>query len=264
MIISLQLTSLVTSLMAKLWGTSITPNFIEILKNLGPLAYFEGLLSLYGGEIDMWGDMCIAIEDLHSVNFNLMRSNLQRESSSIPMPRLTGSRNNLTVFLPVPESVYCILPTKEMVTFKVTPVFFNIGINEKATLSETLGYTREQHRSNWDNFDRLKLYFIRYKKLNLIVPDTPSRNELLTPIENLASSLLSMEEELRANPSKNVKILHLAEDITRAMQGLRFTSCKSAKDRTGMAVTLEQCRVLQQEFHLAGNTIDNVLNIMRR
>ncbi|KAL5277009.1 INPP4A family protein [Megaselia abdita] len=258
------LTSLVTSLMAKLWGTSITPNFIEILKNLGPLAYFEGLLSLYGGEIDMWGDMCIAIEDLHSVNFNLMRSNLQRESSSIPMPRLTGSRNNLTVFLPVPESVYCILPTKEMVTFKVTPVFFNIGINEKATLSETLGYTREQHRSNWDNFDRLKLYFIRYKKLNLIVPDTPSRNELLTPIENLASNLLSMEDELRANPSKNVKVLHLAEDISRAMYGLRFTSCKSAKDRTGMAVTLEQCRVLQQEFHLAGNTIDNVLNIMRR
>lgn len=250
--------------MAKLWGTTVTSNFIEILKNLGPLAYFEGLLSLYGSEIDMWGDMCIAIEDLQTVNFNLMRSNLQRESSNIPMPRLTGSRNNLTVFLPVPESVYCILPTKEMVTFKVTPVFFNIGINEKATLSETLGYTREQHRSNWDNFDRLKLYFIRYKKLNLIVPDTPSRNELSTPIENIASSLLSMEDELRANPSKNVKILHLAEDISRAMHGLRFTSCKSAKDRTGMAVTLEQCRVLQQEFHLAGNTIDNVLNIMRR
>lgn len=46
----------------------------------------------------------------------------------------------------MPESVFGILPTKEATTFKVTPVFFNIGINEKATISETLGFTREQHR----------------------------------------------------------------------------------------------------------------------
>lgn len=52
----------------------------------------------------------------------------------------------MKVLLPVPESVHSILPTKETTSFKVTPVFFNIGINEKATLSETLGYTREQHR----------------------------------------------------------------------------------------------------------------------
>lgn len=64
--------------MAKLWGNHITENYIHILGNLGPLVYFEGLLSLYGIETDMWGDMCVAIEDLSSVQFTLVRSNIQR------------------------------------------------------------------------------------------------------------------------------------------------------------------------------------------
>lgn len=69
-----------------------------------------------------------------------------RDSKALPIPRVIGSRQSISVMLPIPESVFSILPTKEATTFKVTPVFFNIGINEKATLSETLGYTREQHR----------------------------------------------------------------------------------------------------------------------
>lgn len=64
--------------MAKLWGTNIGENYIQVLSNLGPLVYFEGLLSLYGSETDMWGDMCVAIEDLSAVNFTLIRSNIQR------------------------------------------------------------------------------------------------------------------------------------------------------------------------------------------
>lgn len=75
---SQSLTALISGLMAKLWGTEITENFIRMLCDLGPLAYFEGLLSLYGSETDMWGDMCIAIEDLLAVNFTLVRSNLAR------------------------------------------------------------------------------------------------------------------------------------------------------------------------------------------
>jgi inositol polyphosphate-4-phosphatase len=151
------------------------------------------------------------------------------------------------------------LPTRETVgyTFKVTPVFFNVGINENATISETLGYTKEQHRSNWDNFDRLKHYHIRYKKLilnaqllnnfhnensKITTPKKtpPKEHQVLVSEKIVAAKLAEMETLLRANPSKNVKILHIAEDITRSLHGLRFTSCKSAKDRTSMSVTLEQ------------------------
>lgn len=160
--------------------------------------------------------------------------------------------------------LYIILPTKETITFKVTPVFFNIGINEKATLSEALGYTREQHRSNWDNFDRLKQYHIRYKKLSMGTLDAINKFEpILTP-QAIGDLLISMEDSLRTNASKNIKILHLAEDICRGLQGIRMTSCKSAKDRTAMAVTLEQCRILQNEFHLPANNLQVVLDTMRR
>uniref|UniRef100_A0A8D8H6Q0 phosphatidylinositol-3,4-bisphosphate 4-phosphatase n=1 Tax=Culex pipiens TaxID=7175 RepID=A0A8D8H6Q0_CULPI len=273
------LTALVSALMAKLWGQNVTENYISLLCNLGQLAFFEGLLSLYGSETDMWGDMSVAIQDLATVTFTLVRSNIQRDSKATPIPRVSGTRQNLTVLLPIPESVFCHLPTKDTVSFKVTPVFFNIGINEKATLAETLGYTKEQHRSNWDNYDRLKQYHIKYKKVpfNFVNPscsaalDTPTKTgvittqqkEVLVPEHAVVGLLHEMEDQLRANSSKNYRILTLAEDVTRSMHGLRFTSCKSAKDRTSMAVTLEQCRVLQQEFHLSANIAQSVLDTMR-
>lgn len=192
-----------------------------------------------------------------------------------PIPRIVGSRQSISVLLPVPDTVYAMLPTKDTVTFKLTPVFFNIGINEYATLSETLGYTREQHRSNWDNFDRIKQYHIRYKKI--MMASSSSQSALATPtaatptkadptadLYNVTELLNSMEESLRKNASKNIKILHLAADICRGLYGIRLTSCKSAKDRTAMAVTLEQCRVLQKEFHLPSNNLQGVLNTIRR
>ena len=46
--------------------------------------------------------------------------------------------------------------------------------------------------------------------------------------------------------------------------GLRMTSCKSGKDRTGMSVTLEQVNILSREFDLADNEYERALDSMRR
>jgi inositol polyphosphate-4-phosphatase len=119
-----------------------------------------------------------------------------------------------------------------------------------ATLAESLGYCKEQYRSNFDNFDRLKRYHIMYKKIPVPEPKNNSNNDT-SPAKNcfiqtqptikdnvvseqvVTNMLDKMEELLRINPSKNIKVLHVAQDITRALNGLRVTSCKSAKDRTG-------------------------------
>lgn len=227
--------------------------------------------------------MNVAIEDLSTVNFTLVRHN---GNKSLPLPKVTGNRQSLVVYLPVPDYVYVMLPPsngqspfRDQITFKVTPVFFNIGINEMATLAESLGYCKEQNRSNFDNFDRLKRYHIMYKKIPqpemkntdassgkscFIQSSPPSLLKDSTVSEQVIANMLDkMEELLRVNTSKNVKILHVAEDITRAFSGLRVTSCKSAKDRTGMAVTLEQARILQQEFHLPAGNLQNVLDVVR-
>lgn len=201
--------------------------------------------------------------------------------------QVTGSRQSIVVYLPIPETFYSLLPpsngqsliNRDQITFKATPVFFNIGINEMATLAESLGYCKEQHRSNFDNFDRLKRYHIMYKKIS--VPDSkvsiksPEKNNFIQSTQTgtlkncnvseqaITNMLDKMEELLKINTSKNIKILHVAEDITRAVCGLRVTSCKSAKDRTAMAVTLEQTRILQQEFHLPTGSLNNVLDVIR-
>lgn len=76
----LQLTALVSALMAKLWCQRPDPSFLLVLSTFGPIAAFEGLLSLHGHELDMWGDMVVAVEDLSTVTFTLVHSSSSSNS----------------------------------------------------------------------------------------------------------------------------------------------------------------------------------------
>jgi inositol polyphosphate-4-phosphatase len=58
----------VTGLVARLWCARPDPAFLLVLSTLGPLVEFEGMLSYYGDEIAMWGDMVVAVEDLCTVS----------------------------------------------------------------------------------------------------------------------------------------------------------------------------------------------------
>ncbi|XP_034254490.1 inositol polyphosphate-4-phosphatase type I A isoform X2 [Thrips palmi] len=293
------LTALVSALMAKLWCQRPDPSFLLVLATFGPIAAFEGLLSLHGHELDMWGDMVVAVEDLSTVTFTLVHSSSTSPSSlssssnsrknrgpnssdrigptSTPLPRVMGSRAALTVLLPVPDVVLSQLPllgtpqyaqqqsSRAPVSFKVTPVFFNIGINERATFAESLGQTAPQHQSNLDNYSRLHAYFLRYRKLKQL-----SDNQTQSPRRSIGLSqraLMMLFDKLHtavhSKVSKNVEVLQLASRITVAMQGLRFTSCKSAKDRTGMSVTLEQVNTLTHGYDLAETEVQRALDCMR-
>jgi inositol polyphosphate-4-phosphatase len=64
---------------------------------------------------------------------------------------------------------------------------------------------------------------------------------------------------------KNVDLLTEVERLCLLLGGCRITFCKSGKDRTGMAVTLEQSRQLGERFY-CGNTQSRILrdaNLMR-
>ncbi|XP_049819247.1 inositol polyphosphate-4-phosphatase type I A isoform X2 [Aethina tumida] len=255
------LTSLVSGLMTRLWCHKADPAFVTVLSTLGPLAGFEGLLSYYGNEIDMFGDMSVAVEDLRTVLFTIVRCPADPQ----PTPKVTGSRNSLTVTLPVPDTFYHLIPTRQTLSFHVTPVYFNIGLNEMATIAESIGATRPQERSNIDNYERLNEYYLRYKKLN--IPEVGLNNGRTSScppqIKPLGELIVDLKESVHSGKSKNVEILHLAAQICRQMKGMRFTSCKSAKDRTGMSVTLEECQILADEYHLAEHEFQKALDCLR-
>ena len=70
------LTALTSALMAKFWATGggDAATFVAACADpaVGPLASFEGLLSMYGKNFSMFNDMIVAVEDLRNVEFSVV------------------------------------------------------------------------------------------------------------------------------------------------------------------------------------------------
>ncbi|KAF0298530.1 Type I inositol 3,4-bisphosphate 4-phosphatase [Amphibalanus amphitrite] len=141
----------------------------------------------------------------------------------VPEVRLEGGRGRLQVYLPTPKALLAGKRAGKQIRFHPRPVFFNVGINEQAT-------------------------FFRV------------RDESCPDVGDL---IIQLGQTIRSGRPKEVKILQLASQICRAVSGIRFCSCKSAKDRTSMSVTLEQVNILSRELQLASAERPRALALMR-
>lgn len=233
--------------------------FLRQLHTLGLVAQFESLLSTYSEEIGMLQDMEVGISDLHNVTFKITEA-ASEEADSL-QPTVSGRRDRYTVEVPLPHHAFQTLPEelREGKSLRVLPVLFNVGINEQQTIAERFGDISLQERINQKNFEILEGY---YKSLTNTVPsECLPCFQTQTDIKELLDTL---GQNVVTKKRKNVEILWLAGMICRRLNGIRFTSCKSAKDRTSMSVTLEQCSLLRDEHQLNKDYFVQALDCMRR
>uniref|UniRef100_A0A4W6EWU1 Inositol polyphosphate-4-phosphatase type II B n=1 Tax=Lates calcarifer TaxID=8187 RepID=A0A4W6EWU1_LATCA len=258
-VFSQALAALACGFVMRLYAGMQDKGFLRQLHLVGLIAQFESLLSTYSEEIGMLEDMEVGISDLQRVAFKITEA--KTDDLSDLQPLVCGRRDHFTVEVPLPRPVFQTLPEeiKEGKPLRVFPVLFNVGINEQQTIAERFGDISLQERINQKNFEMLEAY---YKSLSEKVPlECLPCFQTQTDIKELLETL---GQNVVTKKRKNVEILWIAGTICRRLNGIRFTSCKSAKDRTSMSVTLEQCAILRDEHQLSKDFFIRALDCMRR
>ncbi|XP_075888902.1 type II inositol 3,4-bisphosphate 4-phosphatase isoform X3 [Nelusetta ayraudi] len=257
-VFSQALAALACGFVMKLYAGMQDKGFLKQLHLVGLVAQFESLLSTYSEEVGMLEDMEVGISDLHRVVFQITEAKTDEFGDLQPL--VCGRRDHFTVEVPLPRLVFQSLPEeiKEGKPLRVFPVLFNVGINEQQTIAERFGDISLQERINQKNFEMLEAY---YKLLSEKVPTEclpcfQSQTDIKELLETLGQNVVTKKR-------KNVEILWTAGTICRRLNGIRFTSCKSAKDRTSMSVTLEQCALLRDEHQLSKDFFIRALDCMR-
>uniref|UniRef100_A0AAY4AN12 Phosphatidylinositol-3,4-bisphosphate 4-phosphatase n=1 Tax=Denticeps clupeoides TaxID=299321 RepID=A0AAY4AN12_9TELE len=249
-VFSQALAALACGFVMRLYAGLEDKGFLRQLHLVGVVAQFESLLSTYSEEIGMLEDMETGISDLSRVTFRITEAKSDEPGDLQPI--VSGRRDHYTVEVPLPRQAFEALPEEiqEGKPLQVYPVLFNVGINEQQTIAERFGDISLQERINQRNFDSKKTFFFSG------LPCFQMQTDIKELLETLGQNVVTKKR-------KNVEILWLAGTICRRLNGIRFTSCKSAKDRTSMSVTLEQCALLRDEHQLNKDYFIRALDCMR-
>ncbi|KAG6580361.1 putative inositol-3,4-bisphosphate 4-phosphatase [Phytophthora cinnamomi] len=259
--------------------------FLHTIDSIGFLFQVESLLSTQGKEIGMLEDFSAAVDALKHVTFVLDTSppahlpstllNLHMKNTPLPgvvSVRLSkgSTKGTFTVAVGVRcnEDIRASIPStiRSGGPISVTPVIFTQGINEMQTLANNAGSkkTTLQDIINRKNFFVLTRYVEKYKQLAAQRPDAvPTPVSTIAPLVELLEGRIATASKRQVVKSKHPKIIQESSHLCRLLGAGRVTSCKSAKDRTGMSVTLEQVRLLSENHGLPEEFAVRTVSTMR-
>ncbi len=200
----------------------------------GPLVTIISHLSCYKDEKSMMEDMQEAWRQVGAI----CRFRLTELTEPTCLPSIEGTRSDLLISLPVPKILFPKVceKFKEGAPFRVFPIFWNQGINTDALVAHSRGKDSLQQEINREALRDLHNYIQRETEEVSTVPNVKQAKYCYEQLKTLLSENRPIDE----------KILKWAAKATRALNGILLISCKSGKDRTGMAVTLEEGRFLKE------------------
>lgn len=226
---------------------------------------FESLLSVSGKEKVMLEDTSRAIEVLRGYRVRFVGDediSINPESKDhFGVPRIEMVGREVVIFVS-PKFLHR-LPSRFSssvgeggIVLSFVSFLFTLGIDIKQAMATT-----------WENADGNLDFQVGINKKGFALLNEYCHRVM--PIDQLTELLhplvADFEATLRSTSKMNVDILHEVEKISVLLGGCRITFCKSGKDRTGMAVTLDQSRQLSEIFGLESSS-DRVVkdaNLMR-
>jgi len=246
----------------------ILPSFAESWAKHGLLVYFEGLLSVQGKERIMLEDSLTAIESLNCFHFRILPQ-VETSTSSEDCVKIHVSKREISLYLGIEAlrklpSVYSTQACSGGLVINLVAVLFTQGIDFMQSVATTFA-------SGSSDFDLQK--HINFKSVMLLnkhswkVQSVETSEDQVSKEEHIHPMLRELFKTIQftSTTEKDVQLLYEAEEVCEILGGLNITFCKSGKDRTGMAITLQQARYVGERFG-CGSSDEMLLknaNVMR-
>ncbi|TKR64344.1 hypothetical protein L596_024898 [Steinernema carpocapsae] len=241
-------TALLTAIERHVAVYNKSPSTMTQWESLPPLLVIFGFLSCYGDEKGMLEDM----RDAYAIIGDRVRFRFVTATSSVArtcVPVVGGDRGLIDITLPLPPAMFAVLPSKMAMSewFHPKVILWNLGINHEASFALNFGDASLE------------------REINLV-----ALSQMVTFAEAFSDASLSdivreLKNTVVENPSnKNMQIFRWVMTLNAVLGGVSALCCKSGKDRTSMAVTLEEGRLIKETCGLPASQINDMIVCLRR
>ena len=151
---------------------------------------------------------------------------------------LQGDRARYRVTIPLPQRIFARIPSAlRSAYFSPLPMHINVGINHESFFAYQMNDCQLEVANNRLAARRMQAYLEACQ--SYCTDDASSDSHTPVALMQAAKTLELLHNEMARQCERNTNVLRLTCQFARQMHTVLVVGCKSGKDRTGMAVTLE-------------------------